>query len=79
MCRAFIISILAMMSIGLQNYLFSSSATSLSYKLRSLSLRAILRQDSKSVSEYRTALSHDLFQLSTLTEMNIVCVQWRLQ
>jgi len=42
---AFLISILAMISIGSQNYLFSSSASSLSYKLRSLCLRAILRQD----------------------------------
>ncbi|KAI0284634.1 P-loop containing nucleoside triphosphate hydrolase protein [Russula aff. rugulosa BPL654] len=42
---AFIISILAMLSIGLENYLFSASAASLSYKLRSLCLRAILRQD----------------------------------
>ena len=38
-----------MMCIGFQNYLFSSSAASLSRKLRSLSLRAILRQDSKLV------------------------------
>lgn len=42
---AFIISILAAISIGSQNYLFSASASSLSYKLRSLCLRAILRQD----------------------------------
>ncbi|KAI9507265.1 P-loop containing nucleoside triphosphate hydrolase protein [Russula earlei] len=42
---SFIISILAMLSIGSQNYLFSASAASLSRKLRSLSLRAILRQD----------------------------------
>lgn len=47
--RAFIISILAMISIGSQSYLFASSAASLSRKLRSLSLRAILRQDSKSI------------------------------
>ncbi|KAI0282942.1 P-loop containing nucleoside triphosphate hydrolase protein [Russula brevipes] len=42
---AFIVAILAMLSIGLQNYLFSSSASSLSRKLRSLTLRAVLRQD----------------------------------
>ncbi|KAI0287206.1 P-loop containing nucleoside triphosphate hydrolase protein [Russula brevipes] len=42
---AFNVAILALLSIGLQNYLFSSSASSLSRKLRSLSLRAILRQD----------------------------------
>jgi ATP-binding cassette subfamily B (MDR/TAP) protein 1 len=42
---AFIVAILAMISIGSQNYLFSASASSLSYKLRSLCLRAILRQD----------------------------------
>ncbi len=37
-----------MISLGSYNYLFSASASSLSYKLRSLSLRAIVRQDSKS-------------------------------
>ncbi|KAH9038538.1 P-loop containing nucleoside triphosphate hydrolase protein [Lactarius pseudohatsudake] len=42
---SFIISILAMISIGLQNYMFNHSAASLSSKLRSLSFRAILRQD----------------------------------
>jgi len=42
---SFVISILAMISIGLQNYLFASSAASLCKKLRSLSLRATLRQD----------------------------------
>jgi hypothetical protein len=54
--RAFLVSILAMLSIGFQNYLFSRSASSLSRKLRSLSLRALLRQDSKSVSEIRDAV-----------------------
>ncbi|KAI0267305.1 P-loop containing nucleoside triphosphate hydrolase protein [Gloeopeniophorella convolvens] len=42
---SFIISLLAMMAIGYQNYLFASSAASLTSKLRSLSFRAILRQD----------------------------------
>ena len=54
--RAFVISVLAMICIGCQYFLFSSAAASLSRKLRSLSLRAILRQDSKSVSEYRNTL-----------------------
>ncbi|KAH9984144.1 P-loop containing nucleoside triphosphate hydrolase protein [Russula vinacea] len=44
-CRAFVISVLAMICIGCQYFLFSSAAASLSRKLRSLSLRAILRQD----------------------------------
>ncbi|KAI0305296.1 multidrug resistance protein 1 [Multifurca ochricompacta] len=42
---SFIIAILAMISIGFQNYMFSSSAASLTSKLRSLSFRAYLRQD----------------------------------
>ncbi|KAH9026281.1 P-loop containing nucleoside triphosphate hydrolase protein [Lactarius deliciosus] len=42
---SFIISILAMISIGAQNYMFAHSAASLTSKLRSLSFRAILRQD----------------------------------
>ena len=53
-CRAFLVAVLAMISIGVQNYLFSASAASLAYKLRSLCLRAILRQDSKSVSNMIT-------------------------
>lgn len=62
-CRAFIVSILAMISIGSQNYLFSSSASSLSYKLRSLCLRAILRQDSKSISNI---ITHTLISTSSV-------------
>ncbi|KAI9462777.1 P-loop containing nucleoside triphosphate hydrolase protein [Lactarius psammicola] len=42
---SFIIAILAMISIGIQNYLFAHSAASLTSKLRSLSFRATLRQD----------------------------------
>ena len=41
----FIIAILSMMAVGFQNYLFASSAAALTSKLRSLSFRAILRQD----------------------------------
>ena len=48
--RTFIASVLAFLSIGLQNYLFSASASSLSKKLRMLSWRGILRQDSMYVS-----------------------------
>jgi len=55
--RSFIISILAALSICLENYLFSKSASSLSRKLRSLSLRAILRQDSKSDSQFLDVIS----------------------
>ncbi|KAH9849517.1 P-loop containing nucleoside triphosphate hydrolase protein [Lenzites betulinus] len=41
----FIIALLSMVAVGLQNYLFASSAAALTAKLRSLSFRAILRQD----------------------------------
>ena len=41
----FIIAILSMIAVGFQNYLFASSAAELTSKLRSLSFRAILRQD----------------------------------
>lgn len=41
----FIISILSAITIGCQNYFFAASAASLTGKLRSLSFRAILRQD----------------------------------
>ncbi|KAG5648338.1 hypothetical protein DXG03_004910 [Asterophora parasitica] len=41
----FIIALISTLSIGLQNYLFSAAAATLTAKLRSLSFRAILRQD----------------------------------
>ncbi|KAI0789769.1 P-loop containing nucleoside triphosphate hydrolase protein [Abortiporus biennis] len=41
----FIIALISMCTIGNQNYLFGSSAAELTAKLRSLSFRAILRQD----------------------------------
>ncbi|KAJ7644192.1 P-loop containing nucleoside triphosphate hydrolase protein [Roridomyces roridus] len=41
----FIIAILSTVCIGVQNYLFASTAATLTNKLRSLSFRAILRQD----------------------------------
>ncbi|KAJ7505250.1 P-loop containing nucleoside triphosphate hydrolase protein [Mycena galericulata] len=41
----FIIAIISTFCIGFQNYLFASSAATLTNKLRSLSFRAILRQD----------------------------------
>ena len=44
--RCFIISLLAMLSIGSQHFLFASAASSLTSKLRSLGFCAILRQDS---------------------------------
>ena len=71
----FIVSILAALTMGIGNYSYSKSASSLSRKLRSLSLRAILRQDSKSVSYFRDAMTLRPLQLSTLTETRIVCVQ----
>ncbi|KAF8833813.1 P-loop containing nucleoside triphosphate hydrolase protein, partial [Paxillus ammoniavirescens] len=45
----FVAAIVASISIGVQNYYFSSSAVMLTSKLRALSFRAILRQDSKFV------------------------------
>jgi ATP-binding cassette subfamily B (MDR/TAP) protein 1 len=44
--RFFIIAVISTFLIGFQNFLFSSSAATLTKKLRSLSFRAILRQDS---------------------------------
>ena len=41
----FIIAIISTMTIGIQNYTFGASAAQLSSKLRSISFRAILRQD----------------------------------
>ena len=43
----FIIALLSMVCIGFQNYNFAAAAAYLTSRLRSLSFRAILRQDSK--------------------------------
>lgn len=43
----FLIAIVSTFTIGIQNYMFSAAAANLTAKLRSLSFKAILRQDSK--------------------------------
>jgi ATP-binding cassette subfamily B (MDR/TAP) protein 1 len=43
----FIIAIIATIAIGLQNFLFGKGAASLTNKLRQISFKAILRQDSE--------------------------------
>ena len=45
--RFFLIAILSTVAIGMQNYAFSSAAAMLTSRLRMLSFRAILRQDSE--------------------------------
>lgn len=42
----FLIAILSAASIAMQNYLFANASSQLTFRLRSLSFRAILRQDS---------------------------------
>ena len=44
----FLIAVASMVIIAIQNYMFASTAANLTAKLRSLSFRAILRQDSES-------------------------------
>ena len=41
----FIIALLSMCTLGMQNYLFASAAAHLTQKLRSMSFKSILRQD----------------------------------
>lgn len=43
----FVIAILSTIAIGLQNYMFANAAATLTAKLRAISFRAILRQDSE--------------------------------
>jgi hypothetical protein len=70
----FIIAILSACFVGVQNYMFASAAATLTAKIRSLSFRAILRQDSE-CSGYGCAIRHQIvqfsafFQLNTLTRM----------
>ena len=60
----FIIAILSACLIGVQNYMFASAAAILTAKIRSLSFRAILRQDSE-CSGYAFAFCHWMVQFST--------------
>jgi ATP-binding cassette subfamily B (MDR/TAP) protein 1 len=45
----FVIAILSTAAIAFQNYLFEGAAATLTARLRSLSFKAMLRQDSKTV------------------------------
>lgn len=58
----FIIAILSMICIGIQNYSFAAAAANLTHKLRVLTFRAILRQDSRSpgYQNERTDFSDDV-------------------
>ena len=47
--RMFLIAILSTVAIGFQNYLFAGAAATLTARLRSLSFKAMLRQDSKTI------------------------------
>jgi len=61
----FIIAILSAMTIGVQNYTFGAAAANLTHKLRSLSFKAVLRQDSKwSFLGGGRAMSDDVFLFS---------------
>jgi ATP-binding cassette subfamily B (MDR/TAP) protein 1 len=55
----FILAIFSACSIGVQNYMFSSAAATLTFKIRSLSFRAILRQDSEC---YAFQIYHQIVQ-----------------
>ena len=46
----FLIGVISTFTIALQNYYFAASAAQLTFKLRSLSFKAILRQDSECLS-----------------------------
>ena len=43
----FIIALLSMWTIGIQNYVFGRAAANVTQKLRALSFKAIIRQDSE--------------------------------
>lgn len=49
------------MTIGMQNYLFTRAAANLTAKLRSLSFRAILRQDIEFFDRDENSVSNILF------------------
>ena len=55
----FIIALVSTLTIGVQNYMFGATSASLSAKLRSLSFKAILRQDGTSTffNCFRTPLT----------------------
>lgn len=72
--RLFIISLIAFMTIGTQNYLFGASAAELTAKLKSLSFKAILRQDGEDLIELLayTRCLIEFLQWSTSIKMRIV-------
>ena len=75
--RCFIISLLAMLSIGSQHFLFASAASSLTSKLRSLGFRAILRQDSMLLRRCSLPLSKTSWRPCTLWSHHL-CETWNV-
>jgi hypothetical protein len=62
------------MSIGMQNYLFTIAAANLTSKLRSLSFKAILRQDSElSILLPSDMLSTCVVEFFDKEENNVCC------
>ena len=59
----FIISVLSTIAIGFQNYLFGYAASVLTSRLRSLSFKALLRQDVEFFDQDQNSVSDDLFLL----------------
>ena len=62
----FIIAIISACLIGVQYYMFASAAATLTAKIRSLSFRAILRQD----SECSCYMLSKIVQFSTFFQLN---------
>ena len=62
----FIIAIVSTFAIAMQNYMFSKTAAILTARLRRLSFKAILRQDSKSFSQLSTPRDLTLFRSRVL-------------
>jgi ATP-binding cassette subfamily B (MDR/TAP) protein 1 len=72
----FTIALISTLTIGLQNYIFAAAAATLTTNIRSLSFRAILRQDSKFVQcdyNFLDILSNSRYasKLNSLTKMSI--------
>jgi ATP-binding cassette subfamily B (MDR/TAP) protein 1 len=66
----FIIAIVSTLAIGFQNYLFGYAASVLTARLRTLSFRALLRQDIEFFDQEKNNVSNSLFLLNHQVSMN---------
>jgi len=61
----FLIAIVSTFAIGWQTYLFASAASTLTARLRTLSFKAMLRQDSKTIFSIENNAGFDIVSFAS--------------